>query len=293
MGSIKNKMENTKISIIIPHYKTPDILMECLDAIFGEIKDISYEVIVSDGESDKKSIEGISGKYSSVLFIENKENLGFAKLVNIGLRKAKGEYIFVINADILIKNGNDILKIVDYMEQNENVGFLGPRLLNLDGSVQQTYFRNYTFLTVLARRSSFGKTKWGMKILDIFNYGDQKIAGPFEPDWILGAAFLLSRKNLEKIGGKLDERYFMYFEDADLCRSFKEAGLRVVYFPDSGFIHHHARASDKGGGIFDVFQNKLTRIHIISYLKYLWKWDWRYIEKTFKTWYNIENKKSK
>lgn len=279
-------MENIKLSIIIPHYKTPDILAECLDAIFREVKDISYEVIVSDGESDKEVINELTNKYPSVLFVENEENLGFAKLVNIGLEKAKGDYIFVINADILVKNGNDVLKIVDHMERNENVGFLGPRLLNLDGSMQQTYFRNYTFLTVMARRTFLGKTILGRKILDKFNYANIKVDGPFEPDWILGAALLLKRKNLEKIGGKLDERYFMYFEDADLCRSFKEAGSKVVYYPDTGFVHHHARASDKGRGVFDVFENKLTRIHIVSYLKYLWKWN---VEKIFKVWYFFKN----
>lgn len=278
-------MENVKLSIIIPHYKTPEILAECLDAILREVKGIFYEVIVSDGETDEKSIERLEKKYPRVFFIGTKENVGFARLVNVGLEEARGEYVFVINADILIKNGDDVSKIIDYVERNSDVGFLGPRLLNLDGSVQQTYFRNYTFLTVLARRTFFGKTRLGRKILDRFNYGDVDMKNPFDPDWILGAAFLMRRENLSKIGGRLDERYFMYFEDADLCRSFKEAGLRVVYFPSTGFVHHHARSSDRGGGLFDVLQNELTRIHIASYARYLWKWN---VAKRFKMGHNIK-----
>ncbi len=278
-------MQNPKLSIIIPHYKTPEILVACLDAILREVKNVSYEVIVSDGETDDKSIEGLKKKYPSVFFIGTKENVGFAKLVNIGLEEAKGEYAFVINADILIKNGDDVLKIIDYVERNSDVGFLGPRLFGLDGSVQQTYFRKYTLLTVVARRTFFGKTRLGRKILDKFNYKDIDIKNPFEPDWILGAAFLMRMENLDKIGGRLDERYFMYFDDTDLCRSFKEAGLRVVYFPSTEFVHYHARSSDKGGGLFDILQNKLTRIHIASYAKYLWKWN---VIKRFKMGHDIK-----
>lgn len=265
-----------KLSIIIPHYKTPDILRVCLNALKKEInlpELISYEIIVSDGETDKNIIAELTREYPEVLFVENNKNVGFAKLVNAGLKKARGKFIFVINADIIVKNGQDIIRMVEYLEKNGDVGIIAPRLLNPDGSVQQTYFRNYTFFTVVSRRTFFGRTKLGVKILDRFNYKDMKIAGIFEPDWILGAAFLIKKDRLDKIGGGLDERFFMYFEDVDLCRRFKEAGLRVVYYPLSGFTHQHARASDRGRGVWDIFVNYLTRIHIVSYLKYLWKWN--------------------
>lgn len=265
-----------KLSIIISHYKTPDILRICLDALKKEINSperISCEIIVSDGETDKNIIAELSKEYPDVLFIENDKNIGFAKLVNAGLKKARGKFIFAINADIIVKNGQDIVQMVEYLEKNEDVGIIAPRLFNLDNSVQQTYFRNYTFLTIIARRTFFGGTKLGAKILDRFNYKDTKITEPFEPDWILGAAFLIERDRLNGIGGGLDERFFMYFEDVDLCRRFKEAGLRVVYYPLSVFSHQHARASDRGRGVWDVFGNFLTRIHIASYLKYLWKWN--------------------
>lgn len=261
-----------KLSIIITHYKTPDILKDCLGAIRKEIKSIDYEIIVADGETDEKIIGDLKKRYQEVLFVENIENIGFSKLVNRGIEKANGDFLFVINADIITKKEKDILDIIDYVDKNPDVGIVGPRLFNVDGSVQQTYFREYDFLTVLARRTIFGKTFFGKKLLDKFTYKDLKISGPFEPDWVLGAALFIKKDRLAKIGGRMDERFFMYFEDADLCRRFRDAGLKVIYYPFSEFIHYHKRASDKGRGILDIFCNRLTRVHIASYLKYLWKW---------------------
>lgn len=265
-------MQNPKLSIIIPHYRTPDILRDCLDALEKEIKSIDYEIIISDGESDEKIPKGFKKDFPEVLFVEHKKNVGFARLVNAGIEKSQGDFIFVINADIIVKNEKDILEMVEYLEKNKDAGLMAPRLFNIDGSVQQTYFRNYTPLIILARRTLLGKTSFGKKLLDKFNYKDIKIDGPFEPEWVLGAAFLMERGRFNKIGGKLDERFFMYFEDVDLCRRFKSVGLKVIYYPFTNFIHYHARTSDKGRGIFDIFTNKFTRIHIASYLKYLMKW---------------------
>lgn len=265
-------MQTSKLSIIITHYHTPEVLTLCLDAILKEVKNISYEIIVSDGETDSRILDEFKNKYPDVIFIENKENVGFAKLANAGIGGARGEYIFEINADIIFTNGKDVLDLIEYLEKNNDVGIVAPRLFNSDGSVQQTYFRNYTLPTILTRRTFLGKTRLGKKILDKFMYKDVNMNGSFEPDWVLGAGMMMASKRLAKIGGKFDERFFMYFEDADLCRRFKIAGFKIIYFPFTSFVHKHARASDRGRGIFDIFTNNLTRIHIASYWKYLIKW---------------------
>lgn len=268
--------ENIKLSIIITHYHAPELLRLCLDALSKELSIFlhdDHEVIVSDGETDEKVLSNFKKSYPAILFIENSENIGFSKLVNQGIKKSNGRYLLVINADIIIEKGKDILDMIEYLRENNDVGIVAPKLFNIDGSVQQTYFRYYSFLTILARRTFFGRTFFGKKILDKFYYKDLKVEAPFEPDWVLGAAFLMDRIKFNKIGGKLDERFFMYFEDVDLCRRFKEAGFKVIYFPLVRFVHRHARASDKGRGVVDIFMNKFTRIHIVSYLKYLWKWN--------------------
>ena len=268
----KPKTEFMKLSIIITHHKTPEILVACLDAILKIVGSLDYEIIVSGGEVDYQKSAELNIKYQGVIFIDHKKNVGFSALVNGGIEKSSGEFVFVVNADIIFGDKSDILAMMDYLDKNNDVGIIGPRLFNLDGSIQQTYFREYSLLTILAKRTFLKRMDFSKKLLDEFMYKDKLVSVIFEPDWILGAAFMMKRENLNKIGGKLDKRYFMYFEDTDLCRTFKKSGLKVVYFPFAEFVHHHARASDRGRGIFDIVFNPLTRIHIASYLKFIWKW---------------------
>lgn len=269
-----------KLSIIINHHRTTETLLKCLDALKREIKTVEYEIIVTDSEAEEGMAGLISRKYPDVLYVGNLKNAGFSKIVNPAIEKARGDYFFIINADIILKNEKSLIDMIDYLEKREDAGVVGPKLLNIDGSIQQSYFREYTPLTILARRTLFGKTSFGKKYLDRFSYKDKTggLNEPLKVDWLMGSALLLERKRFEKIGGKFDERFFMYFEDADLCRRFREAGFKAVYYPSAEMTHYHAKASVGGKGIFDIFGNWLTRVHIASYLKYLWKWkiEWRF-----------------
>lgn len=264
-----------KLSIIINHHRTTETLLKCLAALKKELsgKIGEYEIIVTDSEAEERTVGLLAAKYPEVIYIPHEKNVGFAKIVNPAIEKARGDYFFIINADIILKNEKSLIDMIDYLEKHKDAGIVGPKLLNIDGSVQQSFFREYTPLTILARRTFFGKTSLGKKYLDWFSYKDKgELGAPTEVEWLMGSALLLERKRLEKIGGKFDERFFMYFEDADLCRRFREVGLKVVYYPLAEMTHYHIRASRGGRGIFDVFFNRLTRVHIASYLKYVWKW---------------------
>lgn len=261
-----------KLSIIINHHRTMETLLKCLTALEKEIKTLEYEIIVTDSEAEEGTAGLLAAKYPEVIYIAHEKNAGFSKIVNPAIEKARGDYFFIINADIILKNEKSLVDMIGYLENHKDAGVVGPKLLNIDGSIQQSHFREYTPLTILARRTLFGKTSLGKKYLDQFAYKDKKISGPLEVEWLMGSALLLERKRLEKIGGKFDERFFMYFEDADLCRRFREAGFKVIYYPLAEMTHYHGKASVGGKGIFDIFGNRLTRVHIASYLKYLWKW---------------------
>lgn len=270
-----------KLSIIINHHRTTETLLKCLDALKREIKTVEYEIIVTDSEAEEGTAGLLAAKYPEVIYIAHEKNVGFSKIVNSAIEKARGDYFFIINADIILKNEKSLIDMIDYLEKREDTGVAGPKLLNIGGSIQQSHFREYTPLTILARRTLFGKTSLGKKYLGRFSYKDKAggLNKPLEVEWLMGSALLLERKRLEKIGGKFDERFFMYFEDADLCRRFREAGLKVVYYPLAEMTHYHGKASVGGKGIFDIFGNRLTRVHIASYLKYLWKWR---VERRFK-----------
>ena len=267
------KKNNLKLSIIINHYRTPEVLKMCLDSVIKNVKDVSYEIIVTDSGTQDITVELLK-KYPEVIFLEERRDIGFSKSVNKGVKEASGEFMFVINADILIKKVGDVEKMLSYYENNSDTGILSPKLLNIDGSVQQSFFREYTPLAVIAKRTSFKNTRFGKNAIKRMEYDNQKPSEAFEVEWLMGSSLLFSRDRLEKVGGVLmDERYFMYFEDSDLCRRIRNAGFKNIYYPKVVMDHHHKRESNSGGGVFDIFTNWLTRVHIKSYIKFLWKWN--------------------
>lgn len=263
-----------KLSIIINHFRTPNVLKMCLDSIKEKVKDVDYEIIIADSGTEEETITMLKQHHPDVFFIGNEDNVGFSKTVNPAIEKSRREYIFSINADIIIEEEGSVSGLMEYLDKNSDVGVVGPKLLNIDKSLQHTYFRDYNFLTVLARRTVFGNTKWGKKVLDRFIYEDkEKVMKPIDVDWLMGSAYLMKRSRLDKVGAYFDDRFFMYFEDIDLSRRFRENGYRVVYYPLVKFTHYHIRASHREGGFSDIFKNWLTRVHVVSYFKYLWKWN--------------------
>jgi GT2 family glycosyltransferase len=270
------------LSIIVNHYRTPEILKICLRSIKENLKnaDFSWEIIVTDGATIEKTTEMMEDHFSDAVFIPFEENVGFGKLVNAAIERSKGEYLFIINADIIIEEEKAIEKILEYIEKNKDVGMVGPKLLNVNNTVQQSCFRFYTPLTVVCRRTSLGRTFIGKKVLNNFLMKDvfdkNNATEPIPVDWLMGSAMMVRRSDLEKVG-VFDENFFMYFEDVDWARRFWENGLKVVYFPNSVMYHYHFQSSKKRS-LFDSLLSKYARIHIKSALKYFAKYKFKNVK---------------
>lgn len=260
-----------KLSIVITHYNTPELLDLCIKSIKDTVKDLKYEIIVVDGESKEKNREFINEKYPDIELIVFKKNVGYSKIVNIGIQKAVGDYILILNADIIILD-NAIAEMIEFLDKHKEVGIVGPQLLDFTNNVQASCFANPNFKAIIARRTFLGKTKWGIKILDKFTINDWDRNSLRKVDWVQGSAMMVRRKAIEKVG-LWDERFFMYFEDADWCRRFWQNGFEVVYLPSAKMFHYYHRSSKKFGIIIDIILNKYTRTHIISALKYFKKYD--------------------
>jgi GT2 family glycosyltransferase len=261
------------LSIIITHHKTPELLCLCLKSIKDNVKKIPYEIIVVDSESDGSAQELIQEKFFKVKFISFKKNLGYSKIVNTALKKVKGDYILIINADIIVLN-SAVSEMLSFMKKNPDVGVVAPQLLDFTNNVQVSCFSKPSFKAIIARRTFLGKTKWGEKVIKQFINTNQNRESSREVDWTQGSAIMVQRKILKKVG-LLDQRFFMYFEDADWCRRFWQKGYKVVYLPKAKMAHYYHRSSRKWGPFLfflDPFLNKHTRTHIISALKYFWKY---------------------
>ena len=265
------------LSIIITHHQTPVLLKLCLKSIKESLSKtkIKREIFVVDSQANTEIQQQIKEKFPEVQFISFSENVGYAKIVNAGLKQAKGDYMLILNADIIILK-DAIEKMLKFIQANSRVGIVGPQLLTFANQIQDSCFRQPDFFGFMgftvARRTFFGKLNWGKKLINQFLFKPYDLGISSWPvDWLQGSAMLVSRKAVEKIG-LWDERFFMYFEDTDWCRRFWKNGFEVVYLPQAQMAHYYYRSSKKWGGFLDIILNKYTRLHIQSAFKYFWKW---------------------
>lgn len=255
------------LSIIIVNYKTQDKALKCVESVkASETAGLSCEIILIDNASGD-DCQKITDKYSDVVFLRSEKNLGMGGGNNLGLKKARGECVMILNPDTLVKP-DAIKKLYDLITRDDSAGIAAPKLLNANGSLQYSCFREIGFCIPILRRTFLGK--YFKKNLDYFLMADFSHNGTKEVGWVMGSCFIIKRRLMDELGG-FDERFFMYFEDTDLCRRVRQAGLKVVYYPEAIVIHDHARASaDKPWYFFML--NKMSKVHIVSWVKYFWKW---------------------
>jgi GT2 family glycosyltransferase len=221
------------ISVIIVNFNTKDLIVDCVNSIKKDgPKDA--EIIVVDNNSTDGSVEAIK-KLSGIKTIFNDSNTGFSKANNQGIKIATGKYILLLNSDTFLTKGSleDLMKFAD---EHPDAGVVGPRLLNLDKSLQDSCFRFPTIKNAILQYW-FGKKG----LFDKYVPGIDK---PYEVDAIVGAAFLMTPKAVKELGG-LDEKYFFYFEDMDYCRKVHKIGLKVYYYPKPKIVHYHGASIQK------------------------------------------------
>lgn len=258
------------LSIIIVNYKNKDKLSDCLVSLNNvNLSPLSYEIIIVDNNSGDDLNEFSSQR---IKIINSPINLGMGKGNNLGISKSKGEVILIINPDTIIK-GKAIPILFDYLQSHDDVGIVGPKLLNRDSSIQYSCARFPKVYTPILRRTFLGK--YFKKNRDYFmmtNFDHNLIK---EVDWLMGSCLMFRKKyfkNGKNIELRFDERYFMYFEDIDLCRQSWYNNLKVVYNPEGIVIHDHARESAKYPWYLALLTDNLFWYHINSWIKYFLKW---------------------
>jgi len=259
-----------ELSVVVTCYKNPALLRLCLNSIKGSLLGFNSEIIVADSETGEETYDLMREEFSFVHFIPNKKNVGFLALVNQGIKIAKGKYIFIINGDIIVKD-KSIHQLLNFIKKDPEIGIVAPRLINFDGSVQDSCFRFYTPMTIFYRRSFLKNFSFAKKHLDQFLMKKEKMTNDsIDVDWVMGSAMMTSRAAIEKVG-LMDKGYFMYFEDVDWCWRFWENGYRVVYYPLAEVFHYHGRQSASKNIFQSILFNKYTRIHIRSAIRFFLK----------------------
>ena len=258
------------ISFVILNYKSKGLLRNCLRSIMElDWSGLRYEIIVVDNDSRDGVKETLGQNFAGVILIESPKNLGMGAGNNLGVKQARGEYLVVLNPDTVALAGA-VNKMYDFMAANPQIGLVGPKLINPDGSLQYTRCRFPLLLTPVYRRTPLQKLNAIQHKLDLYLTKDQNYDEASRADWLYGACLFIRRKSLEQVG-YFDERYFLGFEDTDLCRRLWQAGWEVWYYPQAVFIHYPQRFSGEGSWLTGIF-NPSIRIHIASWLKYFLKW---------------------
>ena len=259
------------ISIIIVNYKNPALLKLCLSSVYKSmLSDTKYEVIVVDGASSIETRNIVNEDFNNARYLPFKQNVGYTRGVNEGLKISSGDSILILNPDVVPLTGS-IEKLSDHLIHNPTIGMVGPQLLNFDGSIQDSTFRFYDLPMVIYRRSFLGRFGFAKTKLNALLMKDMDRSSAYSADWLMGSSYMISGKALDKVG-YLDENFFMYMSDVDWAKRFWENGYRIVYYPDSKMYHYHQRASKGPFDIFDVLLKKESRWHLIDAYKYFKKY---------------------
>jgi GT2 family glycosyltransferase len=230
-----SRTEKVDLSIVIVNWNTRTLLLDCLRSLTSQLAPFTSQIIVVDNASDDDSVEAVRREFPLVSIMENKENLGFAKANNVGLRECEGRYILLINSDVVLCEGC-LTSLQQYMEQRPEIGVLGPRILNADFTLQESCKQFPTiwnaFCRALALDTVFPNLRlFSSQLMRYWSHDDIRTVD------ILSGCFWMVRREAFKDVGPLDERFFMYAEDKDWCKRYWSAGWAIVYYPRAEAIH--------------------------------------------------------
>jgi len=232
------------LDIIIVNYNSTDYLLHCLGSVYDSLQDVPAKVIVQDNAS-KDGVDRVKAEFPQVILSKNRYNIGFSKAINNALKENDSPYIVLLNPDGYVMDGFFDL-ILNHMEEDPSVGIVGPKILNHDGSIQGSARSFPTPLTALFGRSSFLSRFFPKNPFTRANILTTRSDGktPMEVDWVSGACLVARKKAIEDVG-LMDERFFMYWEDADWCRRMWKKGWKVVYVPRASVVHYVGASSER------------------------------------------------
>ncbi len=211
------------LSVIIVSYNTREITLECLKRIKAD------EIIVVDNGSSDGTVEAIKERYKDIRILQNKTNVGFAAANNQGMKMAKGDKILLLNSDCFVN--------ADTLDKMPDVDVVGCKLLNKDGSVQQSWGHYPSLRRIILMMLFIDNLPLIRRFIDSIHVRDlSRYDGEQEVDWVTGAFVMLKREVWEKIGG-IDEKYFMYGEEMEWMYRIKRAGFKVWYSPAGSATH--------------------------------------------------------
>ena len=248
-----------ELSIVIVSYNTVGALEDCLRSVMRTIGSLEAEVFVVDNASRDGSAEMVADRFPGVKLIRAPRNLGFAGGNNLAFGSATGAHVLLLNSDTIVHRGA-FRQMLDFMEAHPDVGALGPRLLEPDGTLQPSVRRFPSVRALLYQYTAFRAWRPWRKHYFAYKMREFDYLHAAPVDVPMGAVLLVRGDMLRELGG-LDDGYFMYFEEADLCRRIRAKGKQIYYDPTP-------RISHRGGESSRPEKDFLFRIYLESMMRY-------------------------
>jgi GT2 family glycosyltransferase len=253
---------NVDVSICIVSFRTRDLLRDCLGSIYKTVDSLSFEIIIVDNNSQDGTLEMLNAEFPGVRLLVNDHNAGYTRPNNQAIRESNGRYVVLINPDTVVKP-NAIAELFHFLEDHPEVGIVGPKVLNRDGTLQKQCRRSearpwdsFCYFSGLSRLFPHDRRFAGY----LMTYLDENLV--HEAEAVSGSCMMIRRQVIEQIGYQ-DENFFAYQEDTDYCRRTRLAGWKVFYNPSAQIIHY----GGEGGSNVQPFRS-IIEWHRSYYLYY-------------------------
>jgi GT2 family glycosyltransferase len=239
---VKDHLSDVDLSVIIINWNSVGFLDKCLASVYSNTRGMSLEIVVVDNASYDGCAELITSKFPTVRFIQSEQNLGFAKGNNLAVEHSRGRNVLFLNSDTEVI-GPAIPRLLACLRSVPDAGCVGPKLLNSDGSIQETCLQAFPTILNQLLDSAYLRARfpdwslWGNAALF------KEAVGPVPVDGIVGACLMIPRRIFER-AGRFHPGYFMYAEDMDLCFRVQKLGLKNYYLGTATVTHHGGRSAD-------------------------------------------------
>jgi N-acetylglucosaminyl-diphospho-decaprenol L-rhamnosyltransferase len=259
--------------ITVSHNDLNERYFTSLKTAIGNTKE-RVQLIVVDNASTAYAANELVDQYfekDAVTILRNGD-FGFGRSSNRGIQEARAQYVLFLNPDTVISDDQFFDRLKTFLDANPQAGIVAPRIHHHDGELQETCRRFPRWFMPFVQRTGLGKSSFGERYAATFLMRDYDHQKARMVDWAQGSALCISQPLLEELGG-FDDRFWMYFEDIDLCRRVWNTGHPVYYFPETHIRHAYGKASAaKKNFIWNALTNSMAHAHIVSWLKYQWKW---------------------
>jgi GT2 family glycosyltransferase len=229
-----------KVSTIIINFNTPEMTARAIIAARQNNPKLNWEFIVIDNGLEKKMpIESINS--FADIYLKNGANLGFARAVNQGVARASGDYLLLLNSDVLVEP-EAISKLAVYLKDHPKTGAVAPQMIYPGGKLQYSFGRFPTVVSEFLRLFLLARILPGATVTYRNFFTRQKFLTTHPADWLSGGCILIRREAYEQAGG-FDDNYFFGVEDFDFCWQLKKHGWEVIYHPAARVMHFHGFSS--------------------------------------------------